>query len=152
VLRWFGHVERMEDERIAKQVYNGRVNKRRMKRRPKMSWLNVVQKCVENKNVRCIKSGRHERICMNHPIMNVEAAKVCKDHKIWKNNLKGGLCPDVGLPQKGNGIFLCMILKKKSVGISIQIDFGSENFQQEKFQNIAEIFQIENFSCCITNC
>jgi hypothetical protein len=49
VLRWFDHVEKMEDERIAKQVYKGRVNKRRMKGRPKKSWLNVVQKCLESK-------------------------------------------------------------------------------------------------------
>jgi hypothetical protein len=41
----------MGDERIAKHVYKGRVKKRRMKGRPKMSWLNVVQKCLENKNV-----------------------------------------------------------------------------------------------------
>jgi hypothetical protein len=42
VLRWFGHVERMGDERIAKQVYKGRVNKKRMKGRSKKSWLNVA--------------------------------------------------------------------------------------------------------------
>jgi hypothetical protein len=35
VLRWFGHVKRMGDERIAKQVCKGRVNKKRMKGRPK---------------------------------------------------------------------------------------------------------------------
>jgi hypothetical protein len=71
----------------------------------KKSWLNIVQKCLENKNVRSIKNGRHERKWMNHPIMNVgEAAKVCKDNKKWKKILKGGLCPDVGLLRKGNGI------------------------------------------------
>jgi hypothetical protein len=71
VLRWFVHVERTGDERIAKQAYNGTVNKRRMKGRPKKSWLNVVQKCLENENVRSIKNGRHERKCTNSPIMNV---------------------------------------------------------------------------------
>jgi hypothetical protein len=44
---------------------------------------------------------------MNCPILNVEeAAKVCKDCKKWKKILKG--CPDVGLPQKGNGIYVVM--------------------------------------------
>jgi hypothetical protein len=39
----------MGDKGIAKQVYKGRVNKKRMKGRPKKSWLDVVQKCLENK-------------------------------------------------------------------------------------------------------
>jgi hypothetical protein len=42
---------------------------------------------------------------MNRPIMIVEeAAKVCKDREKWKKILKGGVCPDVGLPRKGNGV------------------------------------------------
>jgi hypothetical protein len=69
VLRWFGHVERMGDERIAEQVYKARVNKKRMKGRQKKSSLNVLQKYLENRNVRSIKNGRHERKCMNRPIM-----------------------------------------------------------------------------------
>jgi hypothetical protein len=32
----------MGEERIAKQVYNGRVNNKKMKGMPKKSWLNVV--------------------------------------------------------------------------------------------------------------
>jgi hypothetical protein len=75
-------VERMGDERIAKPVYKGRVNKRIIKGRPKKSRLNIVQKCLENKNVINTKSGMHKRKCMNRTIMNVEeGAKVCKDRK-----------------------------------------------------------------------
>jgi hypothetical protein len=68
----FGHVERMGDERISKQVHKDRVNKRRMNGRPTKTWLKVVQKCLENANMRSIKNGRHARKCMNRPITNVE--------------------------------------------------------------------------------
>jgi hypothetical protein len=52
VLRWFGHVEWMCDERIAKQVLNGSVEGVRGRGRPKDSWMVVVDKCLKNKNVR----------------------------------------------------------------------------------------------------
>jgi hypothetical protein len=85
-------------------------------------WLNVVQKCLENKNVRSIKTGRHDSKCMNRPIMNVEeAAKIYKDHKKWKKILEGGLCPDVGLPRNGNcvkGRPLCQCLSGSAIKIS----------------------------------
>ena len=34
VLRWFGHVERMDDERMAKRVYDSGVQGRRGRGRP----------------------------------------------------------------------------------------------------------------------
>jgi hypothetical protein len=59
VLRSFGHVERMDDERIAKQVLNGIVEGvRRGTGRLKDSWMVVVDKCLKNKNV-----GKHKRKC-----------------------------------------------------------------------------------------
>jgi hypothetical protein len=63
-----------------------------------------VQKCLENKNVRSTENGRHERKWMNRLIMNLDAVTVCVDGKKWKKILKGGLCSDVGSPQKGNSI------------------------------------------------
>ena len=38
VLRWFGHVERMENDRIAKRVYAGE-----LAGRPWKSWIDIVK-------------------------------------------------------------------------------------------------------------
>jgi hypothetical protein len=68
VLRWFGHVERMGDEKIAKQVLNGSVEGVRGRGRLKDSWMVVVDKCLKNKNVRSTKSVHPcDFINYNHP-------------------------------------------------------------------------------------
>jgi hypothetical protein len=88
VLRWFGHVERMGDERIAKQVLNGCVEGMRGRGRPKDSWMVVVDKCLKNKNVRSTKCKRK---CKSN-IMSVEEAsgRVCKDRVKWRAICRGG--------------------------------------------------------------
>jgi hypothetical protein len=45
-------MERMGDERIAKQVLNRSMEGAREKGRPKNSWLGVVDKCMKSKNIR----------------------------------------------------------------------------------------------------
>jgi hypothetical protein len=35
VMRWFGHVERIDDERLTKSIYKGNVRKKRERGRPK---------------------------------------------------------------------------------------------------------------------
>ena len=42
VLRWFGHVERMGNERLVKRVYESEVRGVRKRGRPRKSWLNGV--------------------------------------------------------------------------------------------------------------
>ena len=42
VLGWFGHVERMGEERMAKRVYNSTVNGVRQRGRPFKAWMDVV--------------------------------------------------------------------------------------------------------------
>ena len=49
VLRWFGHVERMDDERLLKKVVNARVDGRGARGRPKFGWMDGVRKALKNK-------------------------------------------------------------------------------------------------------
>ena len=49
VLRWFGHVERMEDERLLKKVVNARVDGRGARGRPKFGWMDGVKKALNNR-------------------------------------------------------------------------------------------------------
>jgi hypothetical protein len=43
-IRWVGHVERMEDSRTAKRVMREKIYTRRKRGRPKVRWLDDVQK------------------------------------------------------------------------------------------------------------
>ena len=48
VLRWFGHVERMEDGRLLKKVVNARVEGRGARGRPRFGWMDGVKKALKN--------------------------------------------------------------------------------------------------------
>jgi hypothetical protein len=43
-IRWIGHVERMEDSGILKRVMREKIYTRRKRGRPKVRWLDDVQK------------------------------------------------------------------------------------------------------------
>ena len=47
VLRWFGHMERMENERIAKRVYVGECAGSRSLDRPRKRWIDSVKDCLK---------------------------------------------------------------------------------------------------------
>ena len=49
VLRWFGHVERMSNERIVKQVYESEYSGRRARGRPRRVWLDNVKEHVNDR-------------------------------------------------------------------------------------------------------
>ena len=49
VLRWFGHVERMEDERLLKRVVNARVDGRGARGRPRFGWMDGVRKALNDR-------------------------------------------------------------------------------------------------------
>ena len=44
VLRWFGHVERMDDDRLLKKVVSARVDGRGARGRPRFGWMDGVKK------------------------------------------------------------------------------------------------------------
>ena len=51
VLRWFGHVERMENDRIDKRVYVGECADSRSVGRPRKRWTDIVNECLEKRGL-----------------------------------------------------------------------------------------------------
>ena len=51
VLRWYGHVERMEDERLLKKVMNAKVDGRGARVRPRFGWMDGVKKALVDRRM-----------------------------------------------------------------------------------------------------
>ena len=67
VLRWFGHVERMDEYRTARRVSTAEVGGGRIRGRPRLGWMDGVKVAFGNRR------------------MSVEAASQCpKDQKGWR--------------------------------------------------------------------
>ena len=67
VLRWFGHVERMDDYHMARRVLMSKVSGGRVRGRPRLGWMDGVKVALGNRG------------------MTVEAARQCaKDLKAWR--------------------------------------------------------------------
>ena len=64
VLRWFGHVERMDEYRMARRVLMAEISRGRVRGRPRLGWMDGVKVALGNRG------------------MTVEAALQCaKDRK-----------------------------------------------------------------------
>ena len=50
-MRWFGHVKRMNDERIAKRVYESGVEGRLGRGRPNIMWMDGVKKALNDREL-----------------------------------------------------------------------------------------------------
>ena len=67
VLRWFGHVERMDDYRMARRVFMAKVSGEQVRGRPRLGWMDGVKVALGNRG------------------MMMEAARRCaKDWKEWR--------------------------------------------------------------------
>ena len=67
VLRWFGHVERIDDYRMARRVLMADVSGGRVRGIPRLGWMDGVKVALGNRG------------------MMVEAARQCaKDQKEWR--------------------------------------------------------------------
>ena len=51
VLRWFGHVEREENDRNPKRVYVGECSVSRSVGRPRKRWLHTVKECLQKRGL-----------------------------------------------------------------------------------------------------
>ena len=51
VLRWFGHVERMENDRIPKRVYAGEGAGSRSVSRQRKRWIDTVKDCLKKRGL-----------------------------------------------------------------------------------------------------
>ena len=66
-LRWFGHVERMDEYRMARNVLMVEASGRRVHGRQTLAWIDGV------------------KVAMGNRVMMVEALRQCaKDRKEWK--------------------------------------------------------------------
>ena len=72
VLRWFGHVERMDHYRMARRVLMAEVSGGRVRRRPRLGWMDGVKVALGNRGMtveaernerKTIKSGEPRYIC-----------------------------------------------------------------------------------------
>ena len=67
VLRWFGHLERVDDYRMARRVLMVEVSGGRVRGRPRLGWMDGVKVAFGNRG------------------MTVEAARQCaKDRREWR--------------------------------------------------------------------
>ena len=51
VLRWFGHVERMDDYRMARRVLMAEVSGGRVRGRPRLGWMDGVKVALGNRGM-----------------------------------------------------------------------------------------------------
>ena len=51
LLRWVGHVERMERDRIAKRVYVGMCAGSRSVGKPQNRWIDTVRECLKKRGL-----------------------------------------------------------------------------------------------------
>ena len=82
MLRWFGHVERMNDERLTKMVYVEEVRGKRKRGRPRKSWANQIEEYLKDGNVR---SHKNKRACMRGCMRMNEAKEICQNRVVWRS-------------------------------------------------------------------
>ena len=69
VLRWFGHVERKDEYRMARRVLMAEVSGERVRGRPRLGWMDGVKVDLGNRGMtveaaqQCAKSRKEWYIC-----------------------------------------------------------------------------------------
>ena len=63
LLWWFGHVEKMENDRNAKRVYVGECAGRDSVGRPWKKWIDTVKDYLRERNLEVRQARRMTRVC-----------------------------------------------------------------------------------------
>ena len=61
VWRWFGHVERMDNERLLKKVMNAKVDRRSARGRPRFGWMDGVKRALNDSRMDVRDTSEHAR-------------------------------------------------------------------------------------------
>ena len=61
VLRWFGHVEGMDNERLLKKVMNAKVDGRSARGRPRFGWMDGVKRVLNDRRIDMMEASEHAR-------------------------------------------------------------------------------------------
>ena len=67
VLRWFGHVERIERDGVAKRVCVGECAGSHSAGGPRKRWLDIVKECLKKRAMRMVQD-RSEWVGTHHAI------------------------------------------------------------------------------------
>ena len=80
VLRWFGHVERMEDDRLVRKVYESQMQGPRSKGRPRKGWMDGVKEVLSKMSLNI----REVRECIQD---RREWCSVCRGNNVTLRSL-----------------------------------------------------------------
>jgi hypothetical protein len=81
MLRWFGHVERMDERRLTKENNEADLDVNAGRGRPRRTFLDQIGQVLEKGQ---LKNTRNRRPCMTNLMKVDETRGLCKDRSKWK--------------------------------------------------------------------